>query len=176
VSLEPATNLTGAVALVATWDATPRLAQNLSPDTPLYRDLVAATLEAEGLAEADVHIDRLQQVDLDADGVDEVLIAASHLTGTPGTPAVAAGDYALLLLQKTTNGVTVTVPLGLDVYQEANDLAYPFRYGILGLIDLTGDGWLEVIVEAERYEGRTVTVYELTPAGMQSVLEGGCTQ
>ncbi|HSM58943.1 MAG TPA: SH3 domain-containing protein [Candidatus Sulfomarinibacteraceae bacterium] len=178
VPLTPAGDLDGAVALVATWNAMPRPVQSLRLDIPEYRELVAERLKKEGLTDPDVHIDRVLSVDLDGDAVDEILIVASRLSAGTGLPPVAAGDYALLLLHKINphDGVTTTVPLGLDVYPEANDLAYPYRYDVLGLLDLNGDGYLEILVEADRYEGRKVVVYEITSVGLQQILEAGCAQ
>ncbi|MFW6063497.1 MAG: SH3 domain-containing protein [Chloroflexota bacterium] len=178
VPLTPAGDFENTVALVATWNAAPRLAQSLETDIAEYRELVSERLEKEGLADPEVHIDRILSADLDGDAVDEVLIVASRLSAGTDLPPVAAGDYALLLLHKINpeGGAKVTVPLALDVYHEANDLAYPYRYDVLGLLDLNGDGYLEILVEADRYEGRKVVVYEITSAGLQQVLEAGCAQ
>lgn len=176
VTFEPAGSRAGAVAVVVTWDAAPRLAQSLPVETAGYEEAVAALLTENGLANPQVQIDSVLRVDIEGDGVDEVLIAASRLSGGTSTPAVAAGDYALLVLRKVSNGSVTTVPLALDVYAEGNDLAYPFRYGVLGLLDLDGDGQLEIVVEAERYEGRRVIVFDSTAAGLQAVLQEGCVQ
>jgi|GEM_PF-886660 len=176
VALQPATNLAGAVGLVATWDATPRLAHTLPAGSAPYPELIASLLVEKGLNDPEVLIDKIQKVDLEGDGVDEVLITASRLSEGTSTPAVAAGDYSLVLLRKTKGDVTTTVPLAVDVYPEANELAYPYRYDVLGLMDLSGDGWLEIMIEADRYEGRMVTAYEVTYAGLQSVLQAGCEQ
>lgn len=176
VELQPSANLSGAVALVAAWDAAPRLPQLLPMDMALYTEAVATLLQEQGIAEPQVHINSIQQIDLEGDGVDEVLVTASRLLEGTSLPPVAAGDYSLVLLQKTVNESTMNVALALDVYTESDELAYPFRYDVLGLLDLNGDGWLEIMIEADRYEGRTVTVYEATYAGMQTVLEGGCIQ
>jgi hypothetical protein len=173
VSFQPYAQRTG-VALITRWDPAPRLAQSLAVDTPEYEELVASILQEQGLANPEIKIDSILRIDLDGDAVDEVLITASRLGGEDRTPAVAAGDYALLVLRKVTNDVVTVVPLGLDVYPEANDLAYPIRYGVLGLLDLSGDGYLEIVVEEQRYEGRRVTAYEITSAGLQQVLQAGC--
>jgi hypothetical protein len=176
VSFQPAGNRAGAVALAVRWDAAPRLAQSLPVDTAEYLEAVTALLQEQGLANPEINIDSILRVDLEGDGVDEVLITASRLAAGTSAPPVAAGDYALLVLRKVVDGAVTTVPIVLDVYATANDLAYPFRYRVLGLLDLDGDGQLEIIVEAERYEGRRVFVYATAGARVQQVLQAGCVQ
>jgi hypothetical protein len=80
--------------------------------------------------------------------MDEVLVTASRLGGEDRTPAVAAGDYALLVLRKVTNDVVTIVPLGLDVYPRPTTSPTPSATACSGLLDLSGDGYLEIIVEA----------------------------
>jgi hypothetical protein len=176
VPFQPDGRRAGAVALVARWDAAPRVAQRIPEDTAEYVDAVTALLQDKGIANPEVHIEHIRRIDLEGDGVDEVLISASRLVAGTSAPPVAAGDFALLLLRKVVDGEVVTIPLALDVYLEADDLAYPYRYAVLGLLDLDGKGTLEIIVKAERYEGYKVTVYEMTAAGPQAVLEAGCVQ
>lgn len=176
VALHPPDGASGAVALVATWEAAPRLAQALPTDTAVYREAVAALLVDQGLAEPEVQIESIYRIDLEGDGVDEVLITASRLLAGTSAPAVAAGDYAMVVLRKVVDGSVVPIPLVLDVYPKANDLAYPFHYRILGLLDLNGNGRLEIMVEADRYEGSLVMVYELTASGADAVLQAGCVQ
>lgn len=177
VTFNPSHDLAGAIALVATWDAAPRLAQPLPPDTAVYREVIAMLLQEQGVAEPEVQISSIQRVDLEGDGRDEVLIIASRLMAGTGAPPAAAGDYSLVVLRKVIDDTAVTtIPLALNVYPEAKDLAYPSQYRILGLLDLNGNGRLEIVVEADRYEGHLVTVYEVTPSGAQPVLQGGCAQ
>jgi hypothetical protein len=176
VPLHPADNLAGAIALVATWEAAPRLAQSLPTDTAVYLEAVATVLQDWGLAEPEVQISSIQRFDVEGDGVDEVLITASRLAASTSAPPVAAGDYSLVVLRWVSGDAVITLPLAVDVYPEANDLAYPFAYHVLGLLDLNGNGRLEIIVAAERYEGHMVTVYEVTASGVQAVLQAGCVQ
>lgn len=176
VTFHPSHDLAGAIALVARWEAAPRLAQSLPTNTAVYREAVAALLQEQGLAEPEVQIDSIQRIDLEGDGVDEVLIAASRLAAGTSAPPVAAGDYSLVALRQVAGDAAVTIPLALDVYAEANELAYPFQYRILGLLDLNGDGRLEIVMAADRYEGQRLTVYEVTSSGVQPVLQAGCVQ
>jgi hypothetical protein len=174
VSLE--TIMPGTVGLVGRWHATPRLPNALATDSDTYRQAVAEVLQNAGLPHPDVYLDQVLLVDLEGDGVDEVLIVASRLTVGPGLPPVAAGDYALVLLRKVVGNQVITRPLYLDVYAQDMELAFPWRYEVVALADLNGNGRLEIVIAADRYEGRQVTVFEVQGSGAQAVLHAGCTQ
>ncbi|HEX6384326.1 MAG TPA: hypothetical protein VF177_06630 [Anaerolineae bacterium] len=176
VTFTEAESLAGAIGLVARWNATPRTAQMLATDTAVYQDVVAALLQAQGIAEPEIHITGIWRVDLEGSSVDEVLVAATRLLADTLAPPVDAGDYSMVLLRQVVDGNVITTPLALDVYPEARDLAYPYRYELLGLLDLNGDGRLEIVIAADRYEGRVITVYEVADSGVQLVLKAGCTQ
>jgi hypothetical protein len=166
----------GSIGLVGRWNATPRLPQDVPVNTEVYRQLMAETLQGAGLAEPEITIDRILRFDLEGDGVEEVLIVANHLTAGVGQPPAAAGDYAVVLLRKVIGNDVVTVPLYLDIYQEGGDLVFPLRYEALAVADLNGDGRLEIVIAADRYEGRQVAVIESYGATSQVMLQAGCHQ
>jgi MFS family permease len=166
----------GTVGLVGRWHATPRLPAILDRGNATYREVVRGVLQDAGLPDADVSLDQVLRIDLEGDGIDEVLIVASRLTVGIGLPPVAAGDYAVVLLRKVVGDKVITRPLYLDVYLEAVELAFPWHYEVLALADLNGNGRLEIIIAADRYEGRQVTVFEVQGSGAQAVLQAGCTQ
>lgn len=164
----------GSIGLVGRWNATPRLPQDVPVNTDVYRQVLAETLQGAGLANPEISIDRILRFDLEGDGVEEVLIVANHLTAGIGQPPAAAGDYAAVLLRKIIGSEVVTVPLYLDIYQEGGDLIFPLRYEALAVADLNGDGRLEIVIGADRYEGRQVAVIESYGATSQVMLEAGC--
>lgn len=86
----------------------------------------------------------------------------------------AAGDYSLLVLRKVVGDSVVTVPLRVDVYPEAEELAYPYRYEVTAVLDLNGDGLLEVIVHGLRYEGEWVGVFQVVHDDIEPVLTASC--
>jgi hypothetical protein len=174
VALE--TVMPGTVGLVGRWPATPRLPLQLPTENSIYRQVVAGVLQKAGLPDPDVYLDQVLRIDLEGDGIDEVLIVASRLTVGTGLPPVAAGDYAVVLLRKVVGANVITLPLYLDVYSQDTELAFPWHYEVVALADLNGNGHLEIVVAADRYEGRQVTVFEVQGSGAQAVLQAGCTQ
>ena len=175
VPFAPGLDLSGQIAVVAGWEAAPRQPQSLPLDTAVYQAAAAELLQAEGIAEPEVHLTGVYKIDLEGDGVDEVLITASRLTGLGnGLPTAAAGDYSLVILRKVVNDMVITIPVAMDLFLEAVELADPVQYDILALLDLNGNGKLEIVIEGWYYEGRFVTVYESNGSDMQTVLTTGC--
>ncbi|HSP77928.1 MAG TPA: hypothetical protein VLQ93_05340, partial [Myxococcaceae bacterium] len=90
------------IAIAGSWNALRRVPRRQEPTSQLYRESVAAWLRARGIDEPEVNLTQLLRVDLEGDGVEEVLIAANHMAGL-GTLA-RAGDYGLVLLRKVVEG------------------------------------------------------------------------
>jgi hypothetical protein len=175
VTFSPEADRSGTIALVAGWEAAPRQPQELPLDTPIYQEAIAELLQAQGISEPEVHLTSVVRIDLEGDGIDEVLVIATRLSGLGGgLPTVAAGDYSLVLLRKVIDGEATSIPLATTVFTEAVELADPVQYNLLAMLDLNGNGNLEMVIEGWYYEGRFVTVYESIERDMQSVFSVGC--
>ncbi len=175
VSFPENSNTSGKIALVTRWEAAPRQPQSLPLDTQIYEEAVAELLQAEGISKPEVQLTSVGKIDLEDDGLDEVLITAARLSGLGiGLPSASAGDYSLVLLRKVFNGEASTVPLAISVFTEDVDLADPVQYNLLAMLDLNGNGNLEIVIEGLYFEGRFVTVYEITEQDVQAILTVGC--
>ena len=164
----------GRIAIIAPWEAAPRTPEMLATDTAVYQEAIAALLQEQGIAEPDVQITGVARIDLEGDGVDEVFITASRLSFGLNLPAAEAGDYSLVVLRKVINDQAVTIPMALSLSLTAEDFAHLLQFPMPMLLDLNGDGKLEIIIDSLGYESRAVTVYEATQNGAQSVLGMGC--
>lgn len=176
VNLTTTADLTDVVAQTAAWDATPRVPERLPLDSAVYQAALAEVLAEQGLpvAPEEVILTEVMKVDLEGDGVDEVLLSATK-SSSPTLPPVAAGDYSLVVLRQVVNGALQTTILQIETYPKAVELAYPFTYRVVGTYDLNGDGRLEVVTAGSRYEGFSATVFEVQPDGQISqVLSGNC--
>jgi hypothetical protein len=147
--------------------------ENLSPENETYRQFVSTYLIEQGVPTPNVQIERILRVDLENDGVDEVLIEASHFVEDTGH-SVSPGDYSLILLRKLSgNSVSTQLVVG-DIYFEDVMSAFPHSYFLQALIDVNSDNKTEVFVGIKRWEGNGTILYELNENALVEVLRMFC--
>jgi hypothetical protein len=179
VQLTPRPAQTKALAVAgAPWEVALRLVAPVELSQP-ERQAVADLLAGEGLAisASELQVEEALGVDLDGDGNGEIIVQASRLRDDGSFPAVDAGDYVVVAVLMEIGGQLHAEPLELQVYPEANDLAYPWNYEVSGVLDLNGDGNQEVILGGSRWEGKSTVAYSVGSAGGAiSVLEKSCAE
>ncbi len=151
----------------------PGVIETLSPENETYRQFVREYLIEQGVPTPNVQIEHILRVDLENDGVDEVLIEASYFDDDTGH-SVAPGSYSLILLRKVYgNSVSTQLVVG-DIYYEGVENAFPYTYFLQALIDVNGDGKQDVFVGIRRWEGNGTILYELTENVLMEVLRMFC--
>jgi hypothetical protein len=144
------------VAISADWNLVPHLVQEIEDDGT-NAAFAGGLLAEHGLNVPDPIIKQLLRVDLEGDGVNEVIVVAedvaADLFGEPG-------DYSIAFMRKTVGGDVLTTILGESVYvsEEQPPLLYSFSVG--GVADLSGDGKMEIVLSSVYYEGEGVEVWE----------------
>lgn len=161
------------VAISAPWELSPHPVEVFELDDGGYRGFAAELLEARGLDVADPVIKQLLRVDLEGDGINEVIVVAEDATlGFVPEP----GDYSIVFMRKIVQGAVETMVLGesVAVDVEEGDLQYTFSIGAVA--DLNGDRQMEVVVDWYYYEGSGVEIWEYLDddIGMVKALQGGC--
>jgi hypothetical protein len=164
-------------ALAGEHDPLPRPVRAAALDQPAYREAASAVLAELGLPGVMPELDQLFRVDLDGDGNDEVLASLSHYgrgldERTPG-PGAAAGDYSVVFLRHLVDGEVRTEVLSGVAFPEAEDYIAPLQYSVAAVLDIDGDGVMEVILRDRYYEGIGAIIYRFSDAGLEQVLSGG---
>ena len=160
-----------ALLIAGRWNSLPRMPfYGVNPDASF--SVVREELLAAGLVDPVIHIESVTSIDLEGDEVDETIIVAQHVDVS--NPAVAVGDYALVLLRKTVNGTVVNLPLHTDVYTSAHELIYPSRYSLQMVRDLNGDGVLDIVLRSERYEARSLEIFSIDGDTSYLALRADC--
>jgi peptidoglycan hydrolase-like protein with peptidoglycan-binding domain len=172
VALSPAPNARQTIAVAGAWALTPR--QPVEENPAAYEAAVAAVLQANGIAQPEVVITRVIRVDLENDGSSEIIISASRDYDNTLTPAVDAGDYALILVQRTLGERDITIEVVGDYYPRAEAFRAPQVHRLLGVHDLNGDGSMEVVIFSQYYEGASAVAYSIKDTTAQEVLATGC--
>lgn len=173
VDLDAELARTNLIAVGGAWNAMPRAVTSIGTQTEVYRNAVADIVRAHGIAQPDVQIQQILRVDLDGDSVDEVLITANHFDGGL-FPSVAAGDYSLVALRKVIDGSVRTIMIEESYFPRPQEFVAPNSFLIAGILDLNGDGVMEVVVDSQYYEGAATLVYEIKGEDAEAVLGTGC--
>ena len=164
----------GCIAVSAPWNPMPRAVK--VGDTKQVK-AVSEILTANGIKKPLVKIKQLLRVDLDGDGEEEVLLTATNYSkAEEGTApnAASAGNYSFVALRRVIDGKVDTQIIEGEFYPKTMDFNAPNFYEIGGVLDLDGDGKMEIVLESQYYEGGGTTAWKLGKKKAEKVLEIAC--
>jgi hypothetical protein len=122
-----------------------------------------------------VHISQIVRIDLDGNGQDEFLISATHYKNGDTIPEESTRNtYSLVMLERVVEGKTKTELVDGEFYPEAKAGGAPNRFVIAALLDLNGDGKIDIVLRSAYYEGDEISIYEYQPSGVKKVLSVSC--
>lgn len=166
------------------WSLMPRKVKPLAKNSKIYNKVVKDVLLSKSMKNPKVAIREIFRTDLDNDGQEEVVIVATHSEsyesgGIPFSKRRYAefGDYSFIMIRNRYKGKVNTILLGGSFQNkkyEDPSLYYPFWYELTSILDLNGDGKMEIVVYSFHYEGSFMTVYELKDGKMEVALSTGC--
>ena len=165
------------VGLAAKWNPMPRRGIVESNSSAVYRSAVAAQLMKKGIRRPQVKIAKVVRVDLEGDGVDEVIINATRVNRWESgsiTPNASAGDYSIVMLRKMINGKVQTIMLDEEYHTNSATFSAPNEYNLSAVVDLNGDGVMEIVVDGAYYEGGWKIAYSIKGNKAVDVLSCGC--
>jgi hypothetical protein len=174
------------IGLAATWNALPRRPVIADATQSVYVEAVRDFLKAHGIADPKVRITRILRVDLDGDGEEEVLISATNYFTEDKSDHSAApfpeapiesprpGSYSVVILRRVVAGKVQTELVAGEVYQKPDESVAPDVYQVTAVLDLNGDGKLEVIVHSFYYEGGQTTIYGCELDKIEAVVSVEC--
>lgn len=164
------------VAISAPWDLTPHLVEEFSDDGT-YAALAADILEERGLTIVAPVVRQLIRLDLEGDGLHEVLVVAgdSVRDGEITFGEAKPGDYSLVFLRRLTDSGVSTWILAESVATGNEPIGWS-AFTVSGVADLSGDSKMEIIVSGVAWENQWVTVFEYIDdaIGPDAVMGAGC--
>jgi hypothetical protein len=164
------------VGVASGWISEKRATRDLSTDDPSYIQAVTEWFQSQGDYPPEIHITRILQVDIEGDGVNEVLLSASYFKDISGH-MTETGDYSMVLMRKVVGNEVLTIPLVKDYYISSTpelELSYPKTYTLAEALDLNRDGTLEVIVGVSRWEGGGAIVHRVDGQNVREVMRAIC--
>src|SRR5918911_2959379 len=169
------------IAVAGSWNALPRVPRVMGTNDPVYRQVVAGILSRHGFVRPRINITQILRVDLDGDGAEEVLVSATHLAeglsinGGPMAVHARPGDYSLVILRKVVGGKARDTILVEGYYPRKTSEGWtPEQHAVAALLDLNGDGRMEIIIHGGYYEGSWSTVFRLDGNRAKNVFGCGC--
>jgi hypothetical protein len=176
VKLNPRKVKQGAIAFAAKWNPLPRKPTLLDPASAeaTAGKLVREFLRERGLKDPVVQITQAVKIDIDGDGQDEVVISATHYKNGDEIPDEATPNtYSFVMVARLAQGKNELV--AGEFYPKAKpDAAPPNKFEIAAILDLNGDGKIDIVVRSRYYEGDEVSVYETKSSGFEKALSVGC--
>jgi hypothetical protein len=181
VSLSPKQEK-GVIAIAAPWNALPRKSQVTDPTQKTYVDAVRNFLKTKEIDQPKVKIDNIVRVDLDGNGEDEVLISATNYFSKRVPMRSRAGSYSIVLLRRVIAGKVETQLIEGEFYpknypkaaQDEGRFDAPNAYKVIAVLDLDGDGKMEVVVASDYYDGEATTIYRCNPKKIEALLSVSC--
>ena len=171
----------GVIALAAPWNALPRKPQVIDPTQKVYLDAVRDFLKTKGIDQPKVKIDNILRIDLDGDGEEEVLISATNYLSKDGRVPMRspAGSYSMALLRRVVAGKVETQLIEGEFHpkgyiRKGDNFDAPNAYKVIAVLDLDGDGKMEVVVGSNYYEGEQITIYRCDPEKVEPLLSVAC--
>ena len=124
-----------------------------------------------GLPDARTAIRQLIRTDLDGDGKEETLINALNT----GRETMRRGEYSVVLLLRESGGEMQTVEIASEITTEDSDeVSVLWENTIAGIVDLDGDGEMEIVLYGAFYLGDGWQVIHLRDGQISDTLACGC--
>lgn len=164
-----------AVGANAGWNLMPRAPKTVDLKNPVYIKAASDALRAKGIINKAPKLSDVIRIDLEGDGQEEVLLSATSY-GSGIQPSAKKGDYSFVLLRKIVGGKPRNIIVTGDFVTKKISFGTPSKFGISSIVDLNGDGKMEIVVYGVYYEGSWIETYEMKgdkPAAIEA-LNIGC--
>lgn len=165
------------IGVAGNWNPMPRSIRIENSKSGVYRNAVESQLQKKGIRRPQVQITKVVRVDLDGDGVEEVIVNATRANRWDNGSIkhdANVGDYSLVMLRKIIDGKVQTIMLDEEYHPKYVQTATPNEFDLVAILDLNGDGVMEIIVAGAYYEGNWKTVYSIEGNKAVDVIGCGC--
>jgi hypothetical protein len=150
------------VAVGGRWNAMPRLPRLVTGNRQPYVEAAKEILKSKGIAEPQVNLTQVIEIDLDGDGVNESLVCARRFTMPHESDVLKDGDYSMVFLHRPAKGTVRNILIEGQFQAASQPEPEPAQtWRVVGLADADGDGVMEIVVNYTCYEGGGARLYQL---------------
>ena len=142
------------------WNPVPRVPKAIDKNSAAYKTVVTNFLRKKGIARPVVRIKEAFRIDLEGDGVEEVVLSATYYKKGLSSNA-AVGDYSFVILRKSVGKVVTDHLLTGDFIVKRVDFGAPTENHVSAIADLNGDGKMEIVLTGFYYEGDFASAFEM---------------
>jgi hypothetical protein len=137
-----------------------------------HTDAVRAVLDSRGVAaDVPVVISRVLRLDVEGDGIDEVLIEANNVPDF--VYETITGHYSVLILRRVIDDEVVqNFTIHADVADTETGGIYMLRFDLVDPADVNGDNIFELAAAWSYYEGGGVSLFSLGQVPEELLLAG----
>jgi hypothetical protein len=149
-----------AIGTNAKWNPVPRVPKAIDLNNAAYKTVVTNFLKRKGIARPVVRIKEAFRVDLEGDGVEEVVLSATYYKKGLSSDA-AVGDYSFVMVRKAIGKTVTDHLLKGDFILKRVDFGAPTENHVSAIADLNGDGKMEIVLSGSYYEGDFAGAFEM---------------
>jgi hypothetical protein len=164
------------LGIASDWNPMPRPVVPQSTDQEVYRQAVRDVLRRKGMPNAPVRITQILRVDLEGSGEPSVVLTAEYPAPRSGVTK-PKGAYSFVMVRQVVRGGVKIVLLdgSFMARYSGQDTLITSRstYQVTGILDVDGDGRMEVVVHGDFYEANSAQVYTVRNGVAKRVLETG---
>lgn len=156
------------IAIHGSNDPRPSKYQEIDINSTTYRKIFRDYLISEGVVNPVVSIQKIIKTDLENDGVDEVIIAA---TKCEDRYSPQKGDYSIIILRKIVGEKVVTSRVCGGMLSGP----YSFFYSLIDVLDYDNDKICEIISSESAHEYQGTSGYKIDGETVKvDISEGSC--
>jgi hypothetical protein len=160
------------IGIAAPWNALPRQPRFESTNQPVYQKVVSDYLKSRGIRHPHVQLTQVARCDIDGHGTASVIIAAKY--DCPQLFDGGTASFYVVLVRSIVDGRVRTIPLLGDVALKPDLLRFPTNSSIRGLYDLTGNGKMEILIDAKYQDSAMSYIFSIKNGRATPVLTTGC--
>lgn len=149
-----------AIGSAAKWNPVPRALKAIDPNNATYKTVVMNFLKKKGVVRPVVRIKEAFRIDLEGDGVEEVVLSATYYKKGLSSEA-SVGDYSFVILRKAVRKIVTDHLLQGDFILKRVDFGAPTENHVSAIADLNGDGKMEIVLNGSYYEGDFASAFEM---------------